>query len=199
MTSQWPEEWSQADDRASTGCSPCPSRPSSRTSLRFSSTLPDNSNSGKGASSIGSSSLRSGRKLLWPPSGRPLDPTMPSYRDQRLVGSIAGKKRPGLPVRNSSLAPYPSEETVPPIGTKSEISPSPDELMIYRRTYSFGIFYIYISCYNQLRRIGQDYARPVAMERSCHVFWGDTGTGKSRRAWEEAGIQAYCKDPRTKW
>lgn len=31
------------------------------------------------------------------------------------------------------------------------------------------------------------------------MFWGRTGTGKSKRAWEEAGVQAYAKDPRTKW
>jgi len=31
------------------------------------------------------------------------------------------------------------------------------------------------------------------------VFWGDTGTGKSHRAWEEAGCGSYSKDPLTKW
>jgi len=31
------------------------------------------------------------------------------------------------------------------------------------------------------------------------VFWGRTGTGKSYRAWHEAGLDAYVKDPRTKW
>lgn len=31
------------------------------------------------------------------------------------------------------------------------------------------------------------------------VFWGKTGTGKSQRAWAEAGMAAYGKDPRTKW
>lgn len=41
--------------------------------------------------------------------------------------------------------------------------------------------------------------QPVAIERSCEVFWGTTGTGKSRRAWDEAGMEAYAKDPRTKW
>lgn len=37
------------------------------------------------------------------------------------------------------------------------------------------------------------------MERSCMVFWSPTGSGKSRRAWQEAGVDAYPKNPRTKW
>ena len=37
------------------------------------------------------------------------------------------------------------------------------------------------------------------MVRQCFVYWGPTGTGKSRRAWDEAGVEAYCKDPRTKF
>ena len=58
---------------------------------------------------------------------------------------------------------------------------------------------IQVRCYNQLRRIGSDYVQPLPMERSAKVFWGRTGTGKSRLAWEEAGLEAYAKDPRTKW
>lgn len=53
--------------------------------------------------------------------------------------------------------------------------------------------------YRTLRAIGSDYAKPIGMERSCDVFWGATGTGKSKRAWDEAGMDAYPKDPRTKW
>lgn len=37
------------------------------------------------------------------------------------------------------------------------------------------------------------------MERVCNVYCGPTGTGKSRRAWSEAGLHAYPKDPRSKF
>jgi len=56
-----------------------------------------------------------------------------------------------------------------------------------------------VSSYNALRKIRADYARPVGMERSCCVLWGATGTGKSRRAWDEAGFDAYPKSPSSKF
>lgn len=58
---------------------------------------------------------------------------------------------------------------------------------------------IYIRYYSNLQRIRVDSLQPIPMERSATVFWGPTGTGKSRRAWEEAGGSAYSKDPRTKF
>nr|ALE29551.1 replication associated protein [Lake Sarah-associated circular molecule 8] len=58
---------------------------------------------------------------------------------------------------------------------------------------------IRVQSYSSIRRIECDYSRPVPMERQCHIFWGSTGTGKSRRAWAEAGDDAYPKDPRTKF
>lgn len=58
---------------------------------------------------------------------------------------------------------------------------------------------IRVQHYRTLRVIRSDYSRPIGMERTCYVFWGPTGTGKSRTAWEQAGLEAYPKDPRTKW
>lgn len=53
--------------------------------------------------------------------------------------------------------------------------------------------------YHALRAIRSDYSKPQPILRRVHVFWGSTGTGKSRRAWDEAGVDAYSKCPRTKF
>lgn len=58
---------------------------------------------------------------------------------------------------------------------------------------------VYVRSYNSLKRIATDHMQPVGVERVVHVYWGRTGSGKSRRAWDEAGLGAYPKDPRSKF
>ncbi len=58
---------------------------------------------------------------------------------------------------------------------------------------------IRVVSYRTLRAIAADNQRPRPMERKVKVFWGKTGTGKSRLAWEEAGDNAYAKCPRSKF
>lgn len=65
---------------------------------------------------------------------------------------------------------------------------------------------IQIRYYRSLSAIASDNQEPRSIVKTVNVYHGRfyfinfrTGTGKSRRAWEEAGLQAYSKDPRTKW
>lgn len=53
--------------------------------------------------------------------------------------------------------------------------------------------------YRTLRAIASDFSVCVPLVRTALVFWGKTGTGKSRAAWELAGLDAYPKDPRSKF
>lgn len=58
---------------------------------------------------------------------------------------------------------------------------------------------VIIQHYRNLKQITADNLNPAEIPTTATVYWGPTGVGKSRRAWHEAGIQAYPKDPRTKW
>lgn len=58
---------------------------------------------------------------------------------------------------------------------------------------------IRVNSYRTLRAIATDHLVAPPIEKICKVFWGVTGSGKSRDAWGEAGIDAYPKDPRSKF
>lgn len=53
--------------------------------------------------------------------------------------------------------------------------------------------------YMSLKRICVDFARPSVRNVLATVYWGPTSTGKSYTAWREAGMDAFCKDPLTKF
>lgn len=58
---------------------------------------------------------------------------------------------------------------------------------------------VFVQFYGSLTKIKKDYAAPTGIEKEVNVYVGDTGLGKSRRAWEEAGFDAYPKAPTTKF
>lgn len=53
--------------------------------------------------------------------------------------------------------------------------------------------------YRTICAIASDYERPSVRTVNTTLLWGGTGTGKTYRAWQEAGADAYCKDPRSKF
>jgi hypothetical protein len=58
---------------------------------------------------------------------------------------------------------------------------------------------VLVRSYGNLKKIRVDSLKPTPIEKEVFVFWGRTGTGKSRRAWEEASWDAFPKDPCTKF
>lgn len=58
---------------------------------------------------------------------------------------------------------------------------------------------ILIRSYSSLKKIHVDSLRPQEELREVYVYWGKTGAGKSRLAWEEASFDAYPKDPNSKF
>lgn len=60
--------------------------------------------------------------------------------------------------------------------------------------------HILVRNYNSLKRIRVDNMKNVERpDVETYVYWGGSGLGKTRRAWFEAGADAYIKAPNTKW
>lgn len=58
---------------------------------------------------------------------------------------------------------------------------------------------VLIRCYGNLKRIRVDSLHAEPIPKRVYCYWGETGAGKSRRAWELATFDAYPKDPNTKF
>lgn len=58
---------------------------------------------------------------------------------------------------------------------------------------------VLVRCYGNIKKIRVDSLVPESGEKEVFVYWGKTGAGKSKRAWEEATFDAFPKDPNTKF
>lgn len=58
---------------------------------------------------------------------------------------------------------------------------------------------VLVRCYGNLKKIRVDSLVALPIVREIYVYWGRTGAGKSRLAWDEATFDAYPKDPNTKF
>lgn len=57
---------------------------------------------------------------------------------------------------------------------------------------------ILVRYYGQINRIAHNI-EPVGIEKQVFIYWGETLAGKSRCAWDESGMDAFPKDPRSKF
>lgn len=58
----------------------------------------------------------------------------------------------------------------------------------------------YIHCHSSLHKIHVNHTRPIHRDvQDVRLYWGVSGSGKSHRAFEEAGDLYYLKAPLTKW
>jgi len=114
------------------------------------------------------------------------------------------------PTRSAAAIDYVWKELTRVQGTQFEYGTQPvnrnqskdwDRIREYAKSGQLDLIPadIYVRSYISLKRIAVDNCQPVAIERSVFVFWGITGSGKSRRAWSEAGLDAYPKDPNSKF
>lgn len=124
--------------------------------------------------------------------------------------SVFGDSAHIEPSRSVAAEQYVWKEDTAVIGTRFELGAKPfkrndskdwDEIRNMAREGRLDDLPgdVYIRHYSNLKRIACDHMQAVAVERQVMVYWGRTGAGKSRRAWDEASLDAYPKDPRSKF
>jgi hypothetical protein len=114
------------------------------------------------------------------------------------------------PTRSEAADDYVWKDESAVLGTRFQLGEKPhrrnskrDWVQVWQKAVDGDLLAIEesirIQHYRTLRTIRADYAAPTACQRKIYCYFGPTGTGKSRRAWDEAGWTAYPKDPRSKF
>lgn len=114
------------------------------------------------------------------------------------------------PTRSSAANDYIGKDDTAVAGTRFELGAKPflrnsktDWEQVWaaavRGVYSTIPANVRVINYRTLKQITLDHSKPQPMERVCEVFWGDTQTGKSRRARSLCRTDPYPKEPRTKF
>ena len=104
------------------------------------------------------------------------------------VRRIFGAECHAEPSRSAAADAYVWKEDTAVAGTRFELGKRPIQLANktdWDRVWESAVAGdlqaipagIRIRSYNSLKRIQRDHMAPVAIERTCHVFWGATGTG----------------------
>lgn len=93
----------------------------------------------------------------------------------------------------------PFDETPKSIGSPSGSRPPREIWPVSRRPYVWSVTGHLGNLYFNFRAIAADHLSPTPIVREVFCFWGKSGTGKSRRAWHEAGLDCYSKCPRSKF
>lgn len=112
--------------------------------------------------------------------------------------NMSGRKIPEFQTVSSNSDSCQCAETIPQTGSQFEIWQNQETWKESLQTYTFVVT---INCEESQQTM---FSRLEWIERS--MYTGElaiqvfiVNTGKSHRAWQEAGEGAYCKDPRTKW
>lgn len=195
------------DDRVFFGCSRC--QPPTQCANCWETELFRPTSYGRKASwreepspgtSTTSSSLDSPRRLLFPELPRSSGgASTPNFLGRLQRMPTLARKRPGLD-QHGNMGPSPSPETLKQTG--NQYGPPPSSVSLFnRRSNDLAKIpaNVRVVNYRTIRAIGSDFQVAVGIVRQVEVFWGTTGTGKSRRAWDEAGVGAYSKCPRSKF
>lgn len=197
------EEKFRSEDKEYSGCSQSQCTPSSPTYHPCVPGSPVKSNTEKEPDTCtGNSWSPSPRRLLSNKLLESLETSISALPDQQPLTHTYARSEQELPEPFLNLEQNLSFEALLPTGNQSGSQPSSETSDEFRQIYVLSVIGPYERLVPIFRYCQSHLAYlkvPSPRVSKTFVFWGPTGTGKSKRAWEEAGPGAYIKNSRTKF